>query len=67
MPDRKKAISFTARTKGRVRINRIFSLFETLVAEGKTILMVTHDWSLAERASRTLQLKDGVLTGEVAS
>ena len=44
----------------------IFQLFENLVTEGKTILMVTHDWSLSERASRTLQLKDGILTGEVS-
>ena len=33
-----------------------------LVTEGKTILMVTHDWSLAERASRSMHLKDGILT-----
>jgi putative ABC transport system ATP-binding protein len=43
----------------------IFKLFENLVAEGKTILMVTHDWSLVERASRTFELKDGHLSGTV--
>lgn len=39
----------------------IFQLFETLVTEGKTILMVTHDQSLAKRATRTFQLIDGQL------
>lgn len=37
----------------------IFKLFSDLVAEGKTILMVTHDIDLAERASRTVILEDG--------
>ena len=45
----------------------VFQLFENLVMEGKTILMVTHDWNLAERASRTFQLKDGNLTDNVIS
>lgn len=40
----------------------IFELFESLVADGKTILMVTHDRSLSERASRVFQLTDGILT-----
>ncbi len=44
----------------------IFQLFETLVAEGKTILMVTHDRSLAVRASRAFQLIDGVLDSTAA-
>ncbi|NDJ53909.1 MAG: ABC transporter ATP-binding protein [Chloroflexi bacterium] len=37
----------------------IFHLFEDLVAKGKTILMVTHDNDLADRASRTVTLADG--------
>jgi putative ABC transport system ATP-binding protein len=37
----------------------IFSIFLNLVAQGKTILMVTHDNSLARRVSRTLRLADG--------
>jgi putative ABC transport system ATP-binding protein len=37
----------------------IFDLFETLVAEGKTVLMVTHDQDLAERAARMIVLADG--------
>lgn len=37
----------------------IFGLFEALVAQGKTILMVTHDNDLAARASRIVELADG--------
>ena len=37
----------------------VFKLFETLIADGKTILMVTHDRSLAKRVSRTLTISDG--------
>jgi len=37
----------------------VFSLFESLVAQGKTIIMVTHDPSLARRTSRTVWLADG--------
>ena len=40
----------------------IFLLFESLVAENKTILMVTHDRTIAERATRAFQLTDGVLS-----
>jgi putative ABC transport system ATP-binding protein len=39
--------------------NSIINLFENLVANGKTILMVTHDLDLAQRASRTITLADG--------
>jgi putative ABC transport system ATP-binding protein len=37
----------------------IFRLFETLVARGKTILMVSHDKNFAERSTRTLEIADG--------
>jgi CRP-like cAMP-binding protein len=37
----------------------VFALFEQLVAEGKTILMVTHDRDLARRATRTVIIADG--------
>ncbi len=42
----------------------VFSLFETLVAQGKTILMVTHDRDLARRATRTVILSDGAVIEE---
>ncbi len=37
----------------------VFNLFENLVGQGKTILMVTHDQDLAERVSRTVVIADG--------
>jgi ABC-type lipoprotein export system ATPase subunit len=37
----------------------VFRLFERLVEQGKTILMVTHDHDLARRVSRTVILSDG--------
>ncbi len=37
----------------------IFRLFETLIAGGKTILMVTHDNELASRAGRSITIADG--------
>jgi putative ABC transport system ATP-binding protein len=39
----------------------IFEVFEQLVDQGKTIVMVTHDNGLAPRFSRSLQLTDGIL------
>jgi putative ABC transport system ATP-binding protein len=37
----------------------IFRIFEELICQGKTILMVTHDQGLASRVSRTLRISDG--------
>jgi len=42
----------------------IFQLFESLVAEGKTILMVTHDNELAARVPRAITLADGRIVNE---
>ncbi len=39
-----------------------FELFEEWVAEGKTMLMVTHDKALAERVGRKIQIIDGYVT-----
>jgi putative ABC transport system ATP-binding protein len=39
----------------------IFRLFENLVEAGKTLLVVTHDEDLAGRASRTIEMSDGVV------
>ncbi len=36
-----------------------FELFEEWVAEGKTMLMVTHDKALAERVARKIEIVDG--------
>ena len=42
----------------------IFSLFNDLVLEGKTVVIVTHDSSLAKRAHRTALIADGVIVNE---
>jgi len=42
----------------------ILELFHRLVAQGKTILMVTHDRDLAAQADRTLELADGRIVGD---
>jgi len=42
----------------------VFRVFERLVEEGKTIVMVTHDQELASRVSRVVQLADGRIVGE---
>jgi len=45
-----------------VTAEHIFEVFEHLVSnQGKTILMVTHDQSLASRFTRTLEIMDGEL------
>ncbi len=43
----------------------VFRLFHELAAEGKTILMVTHDDELARRVPRTITLADGLIVDEV--
>jgi len=37
----------------------IFTLFENLVAQGKTLLVVTHDPALSQRTQRVIHLLDG--------
>jgi putative ABC transport system ATP-binding protein len=37
----------------------VFDLFTTLVSQGKTILMVTHDKELARRVPRVVEIMDG--------
>ncbi|MGB3702316.1 MAG: ATP-binding cassette domain-containing protein [Anaerolineales bacterium] len=44
-----------------VTAETIFQIFEKLVDQGKTIVMVTHDVSLATRFSRRLHIVDGVV------
>ncbi len=51
-----------------VTADHIFEVFEHLVTErGKTIVMVTHDQSLASRFSRTLRIVDGELETDTES
>jgi ABC-type lipoprotein export system ATPase subunit len=45
----------------------IIDLFEELVENGKTIVMVTHDPSVTERTSRTVTISDGILINEIVA
>jgi energy-coupling factor transporter ATP-binding protein EcfA2 len=42
----------------------VFDLFNQLVAEGKTMIIVTHDSSLAKHAHRTALIADGEIVNE---
>lgn len=42
----------------------VFELFDSLVAQGKTIIIVTHDSSLAKRTQRTALITDGEIVNE---
>jgi putative ABC transport system ATP-binding protein len=44
--------------------NSVFALFERLVAEGKTVLMVTHDSDLAKRVGRAVIVADGHIVSQ---
>jgi ABC-type lipoprotein export system ATPase subunit len=44
-----------------VTAETIFQIFERLVEQGKTVVMVTHDESIASRFSRRLHIVDGVV------
>ena len=39
----------------------VFTLFGDLVAQGKTLMMVTHDMELAGRAPRIIEIRNGVI------
>jgi ABC-type lipoprotein export system ATPase subunit len=42
----------------------VFNIFEDLVRQGKTVIMVTHDSSQAQRVNRTMLLVDGEIINE---
>jgi len=44
--------------------DNIFQLFNNLVEQGKTIIIVTHDSGLAKRAERTALIADGEIVNE---
>jgi putative ABC transport system ATP-binding protein len=44
--------------------NAVFQLFENLVANGKTVVMVTHDSDLAKRVDRAVIVADGAIVNE---
>jgi putative ABC transport system ATP-binding protein len=42
----------------------IFAIFAALIKRGKTIIMVSHDRTLAERVDRVLNLEDGIIIND---
>jgi putative ABC transport system ATP-binding protein len=48
-----------------VTAEAVFGLFERVVGEGKTVLMVTHDRDLARRVRRTFVISDGLIVEEI--
>lgn len=46
--------------------DRIFSLFADLVGQGKTLVMVTHDREIAQRAPWVIQVIDGRTVEQIA-
>lgn len=47
--------------------NEILALFDELNNEGRTIIMVTHEDEVAERAKRVVRLRDGLLQSDVTN
>ena len=47
-----------------VTAKAIYEIFSNLVAEGKTVLIMTHDQDLAQRAQRVITIQDGTLIGD---
>ncbi|MBI4324284.1 MAG: ABC transporter ATP-binding protein [Chloroflexi bacterium] len=43
----------------------ILEIFDELSRQGKTLIMVTHDESIAHRATRTIRFRDGVVESDV--
>ena len=43
----------------------ILELFDELVAQGRTLIMVTHDPAIGERAQRIIRLRDGLLESDL--
>jgi len=46
---------------------QIMEIFDSLHAEGATIVMITHEMGVAKRAERVMNIRDGILRGGVFS
>jgi putative ABC transport system ATP-binding protein len=45
----------------------IMAILDTLHGAGQTIILVTHEWYIAEHAQRTVRLRDGVIESDLAA
>jgi putative ABC transport system ATP-binding protein len=45
--------------------NEIMALFDNLHSQGNTIVLVTHEHDISEYAHRVINLKDGVISGDI--
>lgn len=45
----------------------IMSLFEELWQQGRTVVVITHDLALARRASRVVEVRDGLIVNDTAT
>lgn len=45
----------------------VINIFEQLIAQGKTVIIVTHDNELAERTRRVLRIRDGLIESDTSS
>jgi putative ABC transport system ATP-binding protein len=48
-----------------ITAEKIFEIFQSLSQRGKTIVMVTHDQSLANKVNRTIRIQDGEVVNEL--
>lgn len=44
--------------------HEILEIFDNLTAEGRTIIMVTHETEVSERSRRTIRLRDGLIQSD---
>ena len=57
--------SLVARERVAEGVKRGYTSSQGLIAQGKTMIMVTHSLDLAVRGSRVVEIRDGRITNDV--